>query len=137
MQNKEQKKINKVLTAIRESPINYFSDLLVCAMVVFWIIDNVWESIIASTVTISSIFLSFKMGYNCYDTSMWSSIGSNIAAPLTAGGAVWMIKNAVQHAIANSKGKQAHKDFPKVPDTEDMEFEKEMKKEADPDEAAG
>lgn len=111
---KEKKKKGGFLNSIKESPINYFSDLFICAMVVFWIIDNVYESIIASAVTISSIILSFRVGYSCFEVSMWSSIGSNIAMPLASGGAIWMIKNGVQHAIANHNGKQAHMDFPAV-----------------------
>lgn len=107
-------RMKKILNSIRESPINYFSDLLICAMVVLWIADNLWETLIATIVTVSSIFLSFQAGYGCYDTSMWSSIGTNIAIPLSAGGAIWMVKNGVQHAIANRDGKQAHMDFPAI-----------------------
>ncbi|MCC8151986.1 MAG: hypothetical protein LIO96_11175, partial [Lachnospiraceae bacterium] len=104
---------------LNNSFINYLSDLFIIAMVVMWIIDNVYESIVASVVTFSSVILSFQTGNPCYDTSMWSSIGTNIAIPLGAGGAVWLVKCGVQHAIANHNGKQAHMDFPKVPDTED------------------
>lgn len=49
---------------------------------------------------------------NCYDTSMWASIGTSVAIPLSCGGAIWMIKNSIQHAISYSKGKRAHMDFP-------------------------
>ena len=89
-----------------------------------WIIDNVYQSVIATSVTVSSIFLSHDTGVNCYDTSMWSSIGNNVAIPLSCGGAIWMIKNAVQHAISNRKGKEATKDFPAVhPEGENEEIE--------------
>lgn len=104
----------KVETALKKSPINYFSDLFIVAMVLLWIFDNIYQSLIASAVTISSIVLSFQTGVAIYDTSMWSSIGSNVAIPLSCGGAIWMIKNSVQHAIAYSKGKRAHQDFPKT-----------------------
>ena len=128
--SREKKKDKGITNALKKSPINYYSDLFVCAMVILWIVDNVYESIIASAVTISSIILSFQMGYNCYEVSMWSSIGSNIAIPLSCGGGVWMIKNAVQHAIANNRGEQAHMDFPKVnADGEDEGFEKPMNNE--------
>ena len=109
------KKLHK---SIKNSPINFFSDLFIVAMVVFWIVDNVYESIIATIVTISSVILSFNCGYACYEVSMWSSIGTNIALPLSCGGALWMLKCGVQHAIANKSGKQAKMDFPKVDDTE-------------------
>jgi len=112
-----------------ESPINYFSDLFITAMVLMWIVDNVYQSLVASAVTISSIVLSHSSGMNCYDTSMWSSIGTNVAIPLSCGGAIWMIKNSIQHAISNYKGKQAIKDFPAAhPDGEyeEIELEQEM-----------
>lgn len=105
-------KKEKWLTKLKRSPINYFSDLFIVSMVVMWIADNVYQSIIATTVTISSIVLSYRTGVNCYDTSMWASIGTNVAIPLSCGGAIWMIKNSIQHAISNYKGKEAVKDFP-------------------------
>jgi hypothetical protein len=117
----------KFFNKIRKSPINYFSDLFITAMVLMWIVDNIYQSIIATGVTISSIILSIKTGSNCYDTSMWTSIGNNVAIPLSCGGAIWMVKNAVQHAISNYKGKQALQDFPAVhPEGEYEEIELEV-----------
>ncbi|MCD8364704.1 MAG: hypothetical protein LUC83_02595 [Clostridiales bacterium] len=117
--NVKKKRLEKFL---QNSFINYLSDLFIAVAVIFWIVDNVYESIIASIVTLSSVKLSAEVGYACYDTSMWSSIGTNVAIPLATGGSVWLIKCAVQHAIANNKGKQAHMDFPRV-DVEDIEPE--------------
>lgn len=117
------------LTKLKQSPINYFSDLFIVAMVSMWIVDNVYQSIIATAVTVSSIILSYQTGMNCYDTSMWSSIGTNVAIPLSCGGAIWMVKNSIQHAISNYKGKQAVKDFPAVHaegEDESIELEQEM-----------
>lgn len=108
--------MNKLFNKLKESVINYWSDLFIVAMVVLWIADNIYESIIASVVTISSIILSFQVGYNCFDTSMWSSIGSNIALPLSAGGVTWLLKCALQHYEANKQGKLAHQDFPSEED---------------------
>ena len=122
-------KKNKVITKLRKSPINYFSDLFIVSMVLMWIVDNVYQSVVASIVTISSIVLSHQIGIACYDTSMWASIGTNVAIPLSCGGAIWMVKNAVQHAISNAKGKRAHMDFPAVyvdGMNEEIEIEKEM-----------
>ena len=119
----------KLLDKIRKSPINYFSDLFIVAMVLLWIAGNVYQSIIATIVTINSVVLSCQTGTQCYDTSMWASIGENVAIPLSCGGAVWMIKNSIQHAINNYKGKDAPMDFPAIhPDGEDeeIELEKEM-----------
>ena len=93
-------------------------------MVLMWIIDNLYQSIVATIVTISSVVLSSQTGMNCYDTSMWSSIGTNVAIPLSCGGAIWMVKNSIQHAISNHKGKQAKEDFPAIhPEGEDEEIE--------------
>lgn len=119
----------KLVSKLKESPINYFSDLFIVAMVLMWIVDNVYESVIATVVTVSSIILSYQTGTNCFDTTMWLSIGTNVAVPLSCGGAIWMIKNSVQHAICNYKGKQAVKDFPAVHpegEFEEIETETEM-----------
>lgn len=91
-----QEKLNK-------SPINYFSDLFIVAMVLAWII----ECVIMTTMAIYSTVV-----FN--DTSMWSDVGVLVGLPLTAGGAIWMIKNSVQHAIAYKQGKRACMDFPAV-----------------------
>lgn len=102
----------KIEEKIKKSPINYFSDLFIISMVMAWIAVIVIMLIFAiySTVIIA-------------DTSIWSYLTELVSMPLSAGGAVWMIKNGVQHAIANRNGKQAHMDFPKV-DVEDIEYEK-------------
>ena len=124
MPKKKTKK--KLIDKIRKSPINYFSDLFITSMVLMWIVDNVYQSAIATVVTLGSVFLSAKTGMNCYDTSMWASIGTNVAIPLSCGGALWMVKNAVQHAIRNHQGKEAKQDFPAVhPEGEDEDFESE------------
>lgn len=93
-------------------------------MVTLWITDCIYESLVATSVTVSSIILSHQTGTNCYDTSMWAGIGTNVAIPLSCGGAIWMIKNAVQHAISNKRGEQAKQDFPAVhPEGEHEEIE--------------
>ena len=117
------------LLKLKNSPINYFSDLFITSMVVMWIVDNVYQSVIATTVTISSIILSYQTGISCIDTTMWASIGTNVAVPLSCGGAIWMIKNSIQHAISNYKGKEAVKDFPAAHpegEYEEIELEQEM-----------
>ena len=107
-------KKESLITKLKRSPIKYFSDLFIVAMVLMWIVDNVYQSIIATIVTISSIIVSHQTGIGSYDTSMWASIGTNVSIPLSCGGAIWMIKNSIQHAIANNKGKDATEDFPAV-----------------------
>lgn len=126
------KKKTTITEKLRKSPINYYSDLFIVAMVLMWIIDNIYESVIATVVTVGSVILSHETGTNCYDTSMWASIGTNVAVPLSCGGGVWMIKNAIQHAISYNKGKEAVKDFPAVhPEGEDdtIELEQDGKEE--------
>ena len=126
MARKKRKK--QWLTKLKKSPINYFSDLFIVAMVTFWIFDNVYQSIVATAVTVSSIVLSFQTGSSSFDTSMWASIGTNVAVPLSCGGAIWMIKNSIQHAISNYKGREAPKDFAAAKpegESEEIELEKE------------
>lgn len=118
------KKEKKWLKKLKQSPINYFSDLFIVSMVVMWILDNCYQAIIATIVTISSVVLSYQTGMTMYDTSMWSSIGTNVALPLSCGGAIWMIKNSIQHAISNYRGKDATQDFPAI--HEEIELEQEM-----------
>lgn len=123
------KKKEKWIDKLRRSPINYFSDLFIVSMVVMWIVDNIYQSLIATAVTVSSIILSSQTGTNLYDTSMWASIGTNVAIPLSCGGAIWMVKNSIQHAISNRRGERAHQDFPAIhPDGEheEIEIEQEM-----------
>lgn len=123
------KREGKLIAKLNRSPINYFSDLFIVAMVSMWVIDNIYQSVIASVVTVSSIILSHQTGVNCYDTSMWTSIGTNVAIPLSCGGAIWMVKNSVQHAINNYRGRDATKDFAAVHpenESEEIEIEEEM-----------
>lgn len=101
---------------LKDSPINYFSDLFIVAMVIAWIAVIIIMTIVAIYATIS---LS--------DTAIWTEVGALVAVPLTAGGAIWMVKNSVQHAIAYSRGERAQMDFPKVnAEGEDDGFEMPM-----------
>ena len=90
-----------------ESPINYFSDLFVAAMVLLWIAAIV-------VMTAAAIWATAAIG----DTSIWCEVGTLVAAPVTCGAGIWMVKNSVQHAIANAKGERAHMDFPAVEEAE-------------------
>ncbi len=108
---------SKIEHALRKSPINYFSDLFIVAMVLCWIVVLLIMVIVAIYATVQFA-----------DVCMWSDIANLTAIPLSCGGAVWMIKNSVQHAIANNRGEQAHMDFPKVDDAEFGELEQEASK---------
>ena len=90
---------------LKKSPINYFSDLFIAAMVIVWI----------AVIILMSIFAVYSTVVFC-DTSIWCELGTLVAVPISCGGAIWMIKNGVQHAIANNRGEQAHMDFPAVDD---------------------
>lgn len=98
-------KKKKLETAIRKSPINYFSDLFVAAMVVAWIV-----------VLAIMIAVAWYATLKLEDTSIWAYVWELTGIPLTAGGAIWMIKNTVQHSIANQSGKEVPYDFPAVND---------------------
>lgn len=54
------------------------------------------------------------------DNSIWSDLGALVQIPLASGGAIWMIKNAVQHKIAAQQGKKVEEDFPEVNDSIDI-----------------
>ena len=86
---------------LAKSPINYFSDLFVIAMVVAWIATIVVMTAMAIYATV--VF---------QDTSIWAYVEALVAIPLTAGGGIWMIKNSIQHTIAYNRGERAHMDFP-------------------------
>ena len=109
---RKQKKENRFQKMLEKNHINYFSDLFVMAMVVLWIIVVLVMMVTAiyATVTIS-------------DTSIWCYVQELVAVPLTAGGAIWMVKCAVQHAMAASKGEKCETDFPKVPTDDELEPE--------------
>ncbi len=97
------KKKKSITSFLNKSPINYMSDLFIAAMVISWII-------VVFIMTVMAVWSTVMLA----DTSVWCYVQELTAIPLTAGGAIWMIKNSVQHAIANNKGKQAHMDFPAV-----------------------
>ncbi|MCD8038861.1 MAG: hypothetical protein LUE96_07250 [Lachnospiraceae bacterium] len=94
---------SKLEKALDNSFINYFSDLFIVCMVAGWIA-------VLLIMTGFAAYATIVLG----DTSMWSDVGTLVAVPLSAGGAIWMVKNSVQHAIANRDGKEAKPDFPKV-----------------------
>jgi hypothetical protein len=108
-------KIGRMEKALRKSPINYFSDLFVVTMVLGWIVVLAIMIIVAIYATLTYC-----------DTSMWSDIANLVTIPLSCGGAIWMIKNSVQHAIANNRGERAHMDFPKVNADGEMDGNEEM-----------
>ena len=96
----KKKKIRKIL---QKSPINYFSDQFVFSMVIAWILALL-------IMTIAAFYSMIAL----HDTSIWTELGNLVAIPLTAGGAIWMVKNSVQHANMNYKGKSCPHDFPAV-----------------------
>lgn len=104
--------MKRLFRKIENTPIHYFSDLFIVIMVSTWIISLPIVCIVA---TYSTIFLQ--------DNSLWSEFTNLVAIPLTAGGAIWMIKNSVQHAIRNKQDKECEYDFASV-ETEEIEFEK-------------
>lgn len=105
--------MGKMYDKLKGSPINYFSDLFIVAMVMSWVITLV-------IMTIMGIYATIMF----QDTSIWADVGVLAAVPLSAGGAIWMIKNSVVHYISAKKGKEAKYDFPRIDGTEfEMESE--------------
>lgn len=100
---KKKKKKKSITQMLDKSPINYFSDLFVVTMVIAWIIAII-------VMMIAAVFATM----NFCDTSIWGYVANLVSTPLSYGGAIWMIKNSVQHAIAYNRGETAHQDFPKV-----------------------
>ena len=117
---------------LKKSPINYFSDLFVVAMVLCWI-----------AVIIVMIVVGIYSTLHLEDTSMWAYTADLVSTPIAAGCGIWMVKNTVQHAIANNKGKQVPEDFPAVNANEEIDGqekplgEDEETDEPDPESAAG
>ena len=90
-----------------KSRITYFSDLFIAVMVMAWIVVLAVQ---LPTAVYSTVVL--------HDNEIWTSLTDCTTVPLAAGGAIWMIKNSVQHAIANNRGERAHEDFPAVEEAE-------------------
>lgn len=111
----KKKRKNGLFAKIKKTPINYFSDLFVVSMVLAWIVTLIVMIGVAIYATVR-----FE------DVTIWENIESLVAIPLSTGGAIWMIKNSVQHAIASNRGKKCPSDFPEV---EDAEITKESEEE--------
>lgn len=90
-------------SALQRSPINYFSDLFIVVMVVGW-------ALLLCIMVGAAVHAQIALA----DTSVWSVCAELVTIPLSAGGAIWMVKNSVQHAIANSRGEECPTDFPAV-----------------------
>lgn len=95
---------------LKKSPINYFSDLFVAAMVVCWI-----------AVIVVMIVVGIYATMNLEDVSMWAYTADLVSTPIAAGCGIWMVKNTVQHAIANNRGEKCPEDFPAVNGNEEID----------------
>ncbi len=103
MRKRRKTKAEKAVEVLNKSPINYFSDLFVIVMVLAW-------AIAILVMLLVGVFASEEVS----NAAIWSSIDNMVTSPLSAGGALWMIKNGINHAIAGTQGKVAEKDFPNV-----------------------
>ena len=95
--------MGRLRKALGDSPINYFSDLFVVVMVAGWVA-------VLLVMTAFAVYSNVVLAV----TDVWAVVAELVTIPLSAGGAVWMLKNSVQHAIANANGERAHEDFPAV-----------------------
>ena len=114
-QKKEKTGEGKFLQFLKKSHISYFSDLFVMAMVVLWILVVL---IMVGTAIYATVAIA--------ETSIWCYVQELVAVPLTAGGAIWMVKCAVQHAMAADQGRECREDFPRVPVDEELEKEQKI-----------
>ena len=115
-EKEKKRKHGKIDKILGNSPINYFSDLFVVAMVAGWIIALLAMLVMAIYSTIVYA-----------DNSIWCEFGTLVGLPLSCGGAMWMVKNCVQHNIAGKQGKECPIDFPAVNDDFEIgEMEKPM-----------
>ena len=96
--------------ALAKSPINYFSDLFIAVMVIGW----------AAVLCIMVVFAVYS-NVVLQATEVWSTVAELVTIPLSAGGAIWMVKNSVQHAIANNRGEECPYDFPAVDSSETID----------------
>lgn len=106
---KKKKVGEKITETCTNNHINYWSDLFIVTMVLGWSI----------TVIVMIIFAIYSTIVYA-DNSIWCELGTLVAVPLSCGGAIWMIKNSVQHAIANQQGHEATPDFPAVDASEEI-----------------
>ena len=100
---KHKHNLKQFIISLQESPIKYFSDLFIVAMVSVWIFT-----------IIAMISMGIYSTIVYANNSIWTDLGALVAVPLSAGGAIWMIKNSVQHAILNKRGIEAPADFAAV-----------------------
>lgn len=100
---KHKHNLKQFIISLQESPIKYFSDLFIVAMVLVWIFT-----------IIAMISMGIYSTIVYANNSIWTDLGALVAVPLSAGGAIWMIKNSVQHAILNKRGIEAPADFAAV-----------------------
>lgn len=105
----KKRKSGKFEKVIKKSPINYFSDLFVASMVICWVV-------VLGVMVVFAIYATVALS----DVTMWTDIAGLVGIPLSCGGAIWMIKNTVQHSIANKQGKQVEMDFPAVDASEEI-----------------
>lgn len=83
--------------------IMYLSDLFVFLMVVAWI----YVIVILSFAGLYSLF-------RYADTSIFSLLQEAAVLPLSVGGAIWLIRCAINHHNATRRGKHADYDFPNI-----------------------
>ena len=100
---KHKHNLKQFIISLQESPIKYFSDLFIVAMVLVWIFT-----------IIAMISMGIYSTIVYANNSIWTDLGALVAVPLSAGGAIWMIKNSVQHAILNKRGIEANAEFATV-----------------------
>ena len=83
--------------------IMYLSDLFVFLMVAAWIYVLV-------ILSFAALYSMFKNG----DTSIFTLLQEAAVLPLSVGGAIWLIRCAINHHNATRRGEHADYDFPNL-----------------------
>ena len=83
--------------------IMYLSDLFVFLMVAAWIYVLV-------ILSFAALYSMFKIG----DTAIFTLLQEAAVLPLSVGGAIWLIRCAINHHNATRRGEHADYDFPNL-----------------------
>lgn len=83
--------------------IMYLSDLFVFLMVAAWIYVLV-------ILSFAALYSMFKIG----DTAIFTLLQEAAVLPLSVGGAIWLIRCAINHHNATRRGEHANYDFPNL-----------------------
>lgn len=97
---------------LKKSPINYFSDLFIVFVAVFWMCFTIAITTISIIVTVQSMNMSWTFEQIAIDTTLWAITATNVVAPVVATVITWMLKNKKQWEETIKQGDVPEMDFP-------------------------